>query len=84
MAIKSVFNDIFLGVATDTPRSGKRPEQPICAVNDIVYYYEPGSNRGQTATVLGYWREDNGRIKVKVKITATGEEIDVYQNRIRQ
>ena len=75
----------FYGVATDLPDADykKKPEQPKCAVNDIVYYFAPGERQGKTASVLGYWRDDDERIKVKIHVTATGEEIDVYQTQIR-
>lgn len=79
------YKDFYFGVATDLPDADykKKPEQPKCAVNDIVYYFAPGERQGKTASVLGYWRDDDGRIKVKIHITATGEEIDVYQTAIR-
>lgn len=73
----------FFGVATDTPQREKKPEQPNFAINDIVYYYAPGERYGETATVMGYWRDDDGRIKMSLQITRTGEEIETYQNRIR-
>ena len=75
----------FYGVATDTPQTEKKPEQPRVAINDIVYYYAPGESHGDTATVTGYWRDDDGRIKVSLVITRAGEEIEIetYQNRIR-
>ena len=77
--------EFYFGVATDLPDNGrKKPEQPICAVNDIVYYCVPGVRRGEIATVTAYWRDkDTGRIKVKVQLTRTGEEIETYQTNIR-
>lgn len=79
------YKDYYFGVATDLPNADykKKPEQPKVAVNDLVYYFAPGERQGKTATVLGYWRDDDERIKVKIHVTATGEEIDVYQTAIR-
>ena len=78
------FKDIFLGIATDDPEPKNKPEQPEFAINDVVYYVAPGENRGRTATVTGYSRDDNGRLKVSVEIIATGEVVTTTQRYIRQ
>ena len=78
------YKDFYFGVATDLPDNGKKkPEQPRFAVNDIVYYCGPGENKGNVATVNGYYRDAENCIKVNITITATGEEIDVPQNYIK-
>lgn len=75
------YKDFYFGVATDLPDADykKKPEQPRFAVNDLVYYNGPGENKGRTATVTGYFRDENNRIRVNLHITATGEEITVPQ-----
>lgn len=75
----------FYGVATDEPNAAyeKKPEQPQFAVNDLVYYFAPGKTHGDPATVTGYYRDDDGRIKVKLIVTRTGEEITTTQRHIR-
>ena len=73
----------FFGVATDVV-DRKGPEQLKCGLNDVVYYYAPGERQGNLADVLGYYRDENERIVVVVKIIATGETVETYQNNIRQ
>lgn len=74
----------YFGVATDEPIKEKNKRQ-YCpyAINDLVYYYEPGSNRGQISTVIGYSYDKDGKVIIDLEIGATMEKISTTLARVR-
>lgn len=69
----------YFGVARDIEdlenENRRKPKTCPYAANDIVYYYEPGNRNGKIAEVQGWHYDERGNVKVRVRITATGEEI---------
>lgn len=77
----------FFGAARDIEdleaENRKKPATCPFAPGDVIYYYEPGNRTGKIGRVNGWHYDDNGRVKVSITLTATGEEIDAPLNRVR-
>ena len=75
----------YFGSARDIEdyNNSNTPARCPFAVGDIVYYYEPDNRTGKIAEVQGWHYNEDGNVRVNIKITATGEELDAPLGRVR-